>query len=106
MRDELLGRNARPGVADFDDGAGASARVAIVSQPPFGIASRALRNRLRNTCCSLCSIPCTVTGGRESSLAHLDAAGCELVLEQRQHVVDDGVDVARPAVDPGPDAQD
>ena len=36
---------------------------------------------------------------RRELLAHLDAAGLELVLEQRQHVVDDGVDVARAAVD-------
>ena len=34
-----------------------STRVATDSQPPFGIASRALRNRLRNTCCSLYSMP-------------------------------------------------
>src|SRR5258708_3643762 len=36
-----------------------SARVTIVTHPPFGIASRAFRHGLRKTCCSLCSIPCT-----------------------------------------------
>ena len=57
MRDELLGRDARAGVGHFDDAPVRRRRGStIVSQPPFGIASRALRNRLRNTCCSLYSI--------------------------------------------------
>ena len=55
---QLLGRNARAGVADLDRRRRlASARVTIVSQPPFGMASRALRNRFRNTCWSLYSMP-------------------------------------------------
>src|SRR6478672_4652375 len=41
--------------------------VAIVSQPPLGIASRAFRNRFRNTCWSLYSIPCTSSGVALSS---------------------------------------
>ena len=36
-------------------------RVAMVSQPPLGIASRAFRNRFRKTCWSLNSNPTTGT---------------------------------------------
>ena len=39
--------------------------------------------------------------GRHEFLAHLDPSRLELVLEQRQHVADDDVDVARAAVDLG-----
>ena len=52
-------------------------------------------------------MPCTISGAAAELLAHLDAAGSQLVLEQRQHVVDDGVDVDRAAVDlrrPGADS--
>jgi sialate O-acetylesterase len=48
-----------------------SKRVAIDSQPPFGMASRALRKRLSSTCCSLYSMPCTMAGEAESSLRTL-----------------------------------
>ena len=67
-------------------------RSIIDSQPPFGIASRAFRNRLRNTCCSLYSMPSTI-GASARDPSDLDVARSELMLEQRQHVVDDGVDV-------------
>ena len=43
-------------------------RVTIDSHPPFGIASRALRKRFRNTCCSLYSMPRTTGAVAASSL--------------------------------------
>ena len=93
---QVLGRNAGAGVArPRRSTVRPSTRVTIDSQPPFGMASRALRNRFRNTCCSLCSMPRTTGGVGDELLAHLDAAGLELVLEQRQHVADDDVEVAR-----------
>ena len=50
-----------------------STRVATDSQPPFGIASRAFRNRFRNTCCSLCSTPSTTGACVGQLAADLDA---------------------------------
>ncbi len=104
---ELLGRNARTRCRRSRRPPTSPLRRAstIDSQPPFGIASRAFRNRFRNTCCSLYSMPCTTTAERAELLAHLDAAGAELVLEQRQHVVDDGVDVAPGRCRPAPAAR-
>ena len=44
-------------------------------------------------------MPCTTTVEAQQLLPHLDAAGAELVIEQRQDVVDDGVEIDRAAVD-------
>ena len=61
---EVLGRNADAGVGHLDDAPRRRRRaVDTESQPPFGIASRAFRNRFRNTCWSLYSTPRTTTGG-------------------------------------------
>ena len=50
---QLLRRNARSGVGDLGDRPGRLRPASsTVSQPPRGMASRAFRNRLRNTCCS------------------------------------------------------
>ena len=71
---ELLGRNARAGVGDFGDRAGRRRRASTTdSQPPLGIASRAFRNRFRNTCCSWCSMPSTGDRRRRQLAADLDA---------------------------------
>ena len=83
-----------PGVADFDE-------HAIVLDPrrpptasrPCGIASRAFRNRFRNTCCSLYSTPVTTGAGDSSSRRTLILLVLELVLEQAEHVVDDRVQI-------------
>ena len=44
-----------------------SLRELTDSQPPVGMASRALRIRFTNTCCSLPSTPCTMVGAGDSS---------------------------------------
>ena len=70
-----------------------STRVDTSSQPPLGIASRAFRNRFRNTCCSWCSMPDDRDRRLGELAPNLDAADLELMLEQREDVGDDGVQV-------------
>ena len=93
---EVLARNAGAGVRQLPPMAcRPSSDVVTDSQPPFGIASFAFRNRLRNTCCSLCSNPSTIDRLGEQLAPHLDVLQLELVLEQREHVVDDRVEIDR-----------
>ena len=70
-----------------------STRVDTDSQPPLGIASRAFRNRFRNTCWSWCSMPSTAAADGDSSRRTLMLPTVELVLEQREDVGDDRVQI-------------
>ena len=92
---DVLARMPSPVSATSTTTASSSARVARVSQPPRGMASRAFRIRLKNTCCRRFSLPRTAGRSSASSLRTLMRAPVELVLEQREHVEQDLVDVER-----------
>jgi hypothetical protein len=57
-------------------------RALTDSQPPFGIASRALRNRFRKHLLELVFHPANDQTLVLEIATHLDAPGLELVLEQ------------------------
>ena len=91
---QVLGGDAVAGIGDFDCARQRlRAQVRTSSVPPPAMASRAFRNRFRNTCCSLPALPCT--GGRSGIEVglHLDAGLLQLVLQQRERLLDHAVQV-------------
>ncbi len=61
-----------------------SLQCVTASVPPHSMASRAFRNRFRNTCCSLPELPFTAGSMDVAVQLHFDARLFQLMLDQRQ----------------------
>ena len=82
---DVFGGDSRTGIGDSHAYHFAVARRNR-SWPPPAMASLALRNRFRNTCCSLARV--ALYGGDPGRQfdVHLDLCGLELMLQQRERV--------------------
>src|SRR5687767_12130095 len=83
---QLLGRNARAGVADFDDRAAAVLARHDREPAPFGHRVPGVEEQVQEYLLQFVFDALDDRRRRRELLANLDAAGTELVLEQRQHV--------------------
>ena len=106
---ELLRRDARTRVGDLDDGLRRRRSASTTdSQPPLGIASRAFRNRFRNTCCSWCSMPGDDHRRRRQLAPDLDAAhlrtGARAARTRRSITALRSTDVRSASPEPGRDS--
>ncbi len=89
----MLRRDAGAGVTDVDLDAVAVGRADVQRAALPAMASLAFRNRFRNTCCSLPELPWISGKSGVQIRLHLHLRSLELVLQQRQRVRDDLVQV-------------